>query len=295
MPNEIEAKTILNKKKRRDSWFLDDYTVNPYSGCAFNCLFCYIRGSKYGIHMERKLGIKINALEVLEKQLANRAKKNQQGIVVIASATEPYQQAEKKYELTRGMLELMLKYRFPVHIITRSDLILRDFDLLREIDKRAILPGDLKGKLERGVIVSFSFSTIDDGIAKIFEPGATPPSKRLETLKDTVSSGFLSGVSMMPLLPYISDTGEHQELMFGTFKEAGAKYVMPAGITLFGEGQADSKALVFRAVEKHYPELTEKYVKLFGKSDYLPFYYSNALKKKTTELLKKYGLRGRII
>ena len=75
MLNEVIVKSVLNKTKRRDPWFLDDYTINPYSACSFNCLYCYIRGSKYGEHMEEKLSIKINALEILEKQLENRAKK----------------------------------------------------------------------------------------------------------------------------------------------------------------------------------------------------------------------------
>src|SRR5256885_10043217 len=101
MPAEIQVKSILNKTKRRDSWFLDDYTINPYSGCAFNCLYCYIRGSKYGIHMEEKLAVKSNALEVLEKQLSNRAKKGQHGIIVLSSATDPYLQVEKEIQLTR--------------------------------------------------------------------------------------------------------------------------------------------------------------------------------------------------
>src|SRR5215831_13868455 len=132
MPADIQAKSILNKTKRRDPYFLDDYTINPYSGCSFNCLYCYIRGSKYGIHMEEKLSVKVNALEVLEKQLHNRAKKNQYGFIVLSSATDPYLQIEKDYLLTRKILELILKYKFPVHIITKSDLVIRDYDLLHE-------------------------------------------------------------------------------------------------------------------------------------------------------------------
>src|SRR5688500_20187222 len=92
MPVEILVKSVLNKTKRRDPWFLDDYTLNPYSACSFNCLYCYIRGSKYGEHMEEKLAVKINALDILEKQLKNRAKKNQHGIIVVSSATDPYLQ-----------------------------------------------------------------------------------------------------------------------------------------------------------------------------------------------------------
>src|SRR5688572_16981310 len=122
MPQEIVVKSMLNKTKRRDPWFLDDYTINPYSGCSFNCLYCYIRGSKYGTNMEEKTSVKKNALEVLEKQLKNRAKKGQYGFIVLSSATDPYLQLEKEYGLTRRILELILHYKFPVHMITKSDL-----------------------------------------------------------------------------------------------------------------------------------------------------------------------------
>src|SRR5215210_4168748 len=101
MPIEILVKSVLNKTKRRGPWFLDDYTLNPYSACSFNCLYCYIRGSKYGDHLEDKVSIKINALEILEKQLKNRARKEQYGIIVLSSATDPYLQLEKEYQLTR--------------------------------------------------------------------------------------------------------------------------------------------------------------------------------------------------
>src|ERR1700752_2951404 len=114
MVQYIQAKTIINKTRRRDPWFLDDYTINPYSGCSFNCLYCYIRGSKYGINMAEKVSVKENALAILEKQLHNRAKKGQHGVIVLSSATDPYLQFEKEQGLTRGMLELILKYKFPV-------------------------------------------------------------------------------------------------------------------------------------------------------------------------------------
>ncbi|RAW01203.1 radical SAM family protein [Pseudochryseolinea flava] len=81
MIREITVKWILNKKKKRDSWFLDDYTLNPYEGCSFNCQYCYVRGSKYGENMAETLSVKINGAEVLDRQLAFRAKKNQYGII----------------------------------------------------------------------------------------------------------------------------------------------------------------------------------------------------------------------
>ncbi|MFI5203517.1 MAG: radical SAM protein [Flavobacteriales bacterium] len=295
MPQGIQVKSILNKTKRRDAWFLDDYTINPYSGCSFNCLFCYIRGSKYGEHMEEKLSVKTNALEVLEKQLHLRAKKNQHGIIVLSSATEPYLQFEKEQKLTRSILEIILRYKFPVHVITRSDLVVRDFDLLHQIDKTAILPAALQSKLKRGCIITFSFSTIDNTIAKIFEPGATPPKTRLATMKHAIENGFLSGVSLMPLLPFISDTTEQLEKMFGTFALVKANYVMPATLTLFGNGTSDSKTLVLRAVTKHYPHLLEKYQKFFGASQQMPAYYQKAFYKKMIELSQRYQLKNRTV
>jgi DNA repair photolyase len=295
MPTGIQVKSILNKTRQRDPWFLDDYSINPYSGCSFNCLYCYIRGSKYGTHMEEKLSVKTNALEILDKQLRNRAKKGQYGFIVLSSATDPYLHFEKEQQLTRQILQLILHYRFPVHIITKSDLVIRDLDLIHKISENAIIPADLRDKLSHGAFITFSFSTLDDATGRIFEPGATPPSLRLETLKYCAKEGFFSGVSMMPMLPYITDTGENLELMFSTFKNAGAKYLFPAGITLFGQDSADSKTLVFRAVEKHYPHLLEKYQRLFAKSSQLPAYYQAAFGNKMKELLQKYQLNDRIV
>lgn len=292
--NEIRAKTILNKTKRRDPWFLDDYTINPYSGCSFNCLYCYIRGSKYGIHMEKKLGVKVNAPELLDKALTNRAKKDQYGIIVLASATDPYLQLEEETQLTRRLLEIILKHRFPVHLITKSSLILRDLDLIKEIDQKAILPKDLPG-LKNGCFITFSFSTVDDQVAHIFEPGATTPSARLNTMTAIHESRLLTGVSMMPLLPWISDTTESLESMFGSFKKHGAQYCFPADLTLFGSDSSSSKTLVLRAISKHYPHLLEKYQGYFENSNEMPSYYRKAFYKKMQELEVTYALRNRII
>lgn len=295
MPHAIQVKTILNKTKKRDSWFLDDYTINPYSGCSFNCLYCYIRGSIYGLNMADKLSVKANAIEVLDRQLHSRAKKKQYGIIVLSSATDPYLQFEKEQNLTRDILKVILAYRFPVHIITKSDLVIRDLDLLEEIDRAAILPADLQNRLGKRVFVSFSFSTTDDAVAKIFEPGATPPSARLKTLKQVLGSGFHAGVNLIPLLPYVSDTRENLDKMFGQFAEAGARYLYGSSISLFGSGAADSKTLVLRAIEKHYPQLLSKYHKFFTASNSMPAYYASALDKKIRELCNDFGIPNGIM
>ncbi|CAD5274638.1 MULTISPECIES: radical SAM protein [unclassified Imperialibacter] len=295
MPHFIQAKSILNKTKRRDSWFLDDYTINPYSGCSFNCLFCYIRGSKYGVHMEEKLAVKENAAALLDKALTLRARKGQYGYIVLSSATDPYLQIEKDTRITRVLLEVILKHRFPLHVITRSDLIVRDFDLLDEIKNQAILPSDLTGLAPSGVLITFSFSTTNDAIAHIFEPGATPPSARLNAMARCLSGDFHTGVSLMPLLPYISDTSKHLHEMMGSFQRVGARYVMPASLTLFGNGPSGSKVLVMRAISKHFPDLTEKYRRFFEGKTAMPDYYLDALQKKMKELSRQYALPDSII
>lgn len=294
MPKEVEVKSVLNKTKRRDPLFLDDYTLNLYSSCSFNCLYCYIRGSKYGTNLEESLSVKTNSIEILDRQLFNRAKKQQYGIIVLSSATDPYLQIEKKYKMTRQALEVIAKHNFPVHIITKSDLIERDFDLLHLIDQTAILPNDLNKTLGRGVTVSFSFSTLDDAIANIFEKGATKPSLRLKAVEKTISENFHTGISLMPLLPFISDTTEHLERLFKTFTALNVNYILPSTLTLFGSGKADSKTLVMNAIKKHFPELEPKYQKYFQNDYQMPEYYKKAFAKKMKELSLEYKIRDKI-
>jgi len=294
MAYAIQSKTILNKTKKRDTWFLDDYTLNPYSGCSFNCMYCYIRGSKYGLHMEERLSYKENAVALLEKQLATKAKKGQQGFVVMSSATDPYLQFEKALEITRKLLKVLLQFQFPVHIITKSNLVERDFDLLKQIDESAVLPEDLKSKLGRGTLITFSFSTLDDRIGNIFEPGATPVSVRLKTLEKAARAGFKTGVSLMPLLPFISDPPEQLDKMYTAFQDAGAHYIMPASLTLFGFGPHDSKTLAMNAVAKFFPNLLDKYKSLFSQNFSVPRVYQKNLLEITSQLNKKYDLPDRI-
>lgn len=295
MPREIEVRSVLNKTKKRDSWFLDDYTLNLYSSCSFNCLYCYIRGSKYGTNLEESLSVKSNAVALLDKQLAARAQKGQYGYIVLSSATDPYLQIEKKYELTRQALEVIAQYRFPVHVITKSQLIERDFDLLQQIDRNAVIPADLQPQIQRGVIISFSFSTLDDAVGRIFEPGAPLPTARLNTLQRTLTAGFLTGVSLMPLLPFISDTTASLEQLFTAFQKTAVHYVLPATLTLFGDGRADSKTLVMQAIKKHYPELEARYRRFFEQSSQLPEYYRQAFYQKMQELCQQYQLRNSIL
>ncbi|MFZ6002253.1 MAG: SPL family radical SAM protein [Bacteroidota bacterium] len=291
----ILSKSILNKTKRRDPWFLDDYTLNPYSGCAFNCWYCYIRGSKYGEHMEDKLAYKENAVQLLEKELALRARKSQYGFIVLSSATEPYQLWEEQLQLTRQLLEVILHFRFPVHIITKSTGVVRDFDLLQKINQQAVLPSDLAPVLAHKALVTFSFSTLDDSVARFFEPGATPPSLRLQALEQTVKAGFPAGVSLMPLLPYISDTHEALVNFYSMFKSLGAHYVFPASLTLFGSEAHDSKPLTLRAVRQYRAELAPRYEELYSNDQQLAGSYQREFKKRVGLVRGMYPIPESII
>ncbi|MEJ2165047.1 MAG: radical SAM protein [Desulfobacterales bacterium] len=177
----IRAKSILNKSK------LFDYCVNPYTGCQINCRYCYARlfMKRYSGHQEpwgEFVDVKINAGEVLKKQLA-KAKK---GVVWISSVCDPYQPLEKTYALTRRCLEVLAAKHFPVNIQTKSTLILRDLDILQEF-----------GDLEAG----FTITTDDEAVAKQFEPGAPPIKQRIAALKKLRAAGIATFAMVAPLLP----------------------------------------------------------------------------------------------
>lgn len=295
MLHSKQVKSVLNKHKKRDGWFLDDYSVNPYEGCSCNCLYCYIRGSKYGENMNDGLVIKQNALQVLEKQLRLRAKKNEYGIVAIGSATDAYMPHEAEYKITEGFLKLFLRYRFPVFISTKSTLITRDIELLKQIDGTAILPDDLKNSLQRGVILSVSISTLDDSVCNMLEPGAALPTERLKTLQTLKAAGFLVGVNAIPTLPFISDTDEELEKIIAAAKEYGADYILTGGLTLFGAAPADSKTLYYKFLERYDPSLIPKYNNLYGSYFYPPKYYQQQLKQRAETICKKYNLQTSIL
>ena len=295
MLHQKQVKSVLNKHRKRDSWFLDDYSVNPYEGCSCNCQYCYIRGSKYGENMDEHLAVKTNALEILDKQLALRTKQNQYGIIAVGSGTDAYIHHEAMQQQTAGMLKIILKYRFPVFISTKCTLITRDIELLKEIDKTAILPDDLKSSLARGVILSVSLSSLDEKITNMLEPGAAAPCQRLGLAEQLKQEGFLVGVNAIPLLPYISDTEEEMEKIIAAAKEYEAGYILTCGLTLFGTDISDSKTLFYKFLERYDKELLPKYEQLYGSNFYTPFSYQHQLKEKAERLCRKHNIHTGIL
>ena len=163
-----------------------------------------------------------------------------------------------------------------------------------QIDKAAILPPDLKANPGRGVILSFSLSTLDEKLAKQIEPGAPAPEKRLAAMQTCIENGFLCGINAIPLLPFITDTDEEIEKIVMAAKKYGANYILIGGLTLFGNDERDNKQLVFKLLTNNYPELIEKYEKMFGESYYASWEYQQQLKKRADAICVKYGIKNSI-
>lgn len=293
--DKINVKSILNKHKKRDAWFLNDYTLNPYYGCSVNCLYCYIRGSKYGRNTTHKTSAKVNAPEILVKQLKKRAKNKEYGLISLATSSEPYPRIEGELELTRTILQIIARFKFPVGILTKSNLVLRDMDILKKINENAIIPTDLKPKLKWGAMISFSFSTPHEKLAKIFEPNAPPPKERLETMKKFKDEGFKVGVCYMPVLPFLSDSEKQIEKMVVLAKNYGADSILIAGLTLFGDETNDCKTVYYKVLERNFPEILEKTKRLFGNNFYPTSKYQRNLAERADRICKKYEIKNRII
>ncbi len=231
---------------------------------------------------------KINAPSLLERELLRKARKKEYGFIALSSATEPWMHAEEKKKLTRECLKVIARFAFSVHCLTKSTLISRDLDLLKEIDRRAILPEDLN--VRRGVLITFSISTLDERVARIFEPNAPKPKDRLETLQIVKEAGFCAGIACIPLLPFISDSDEQMEEVVMAAKEFQADYVFAGALTLHGVW----KDVYFRVVEKHFPDLLPKYRRIFKFSGYPSRAYQMRIDRKMRELCEKQGVKYRI-
>jgi DNA repair photolyase len=186
---EVKATSIINRSGIPGV----DFVINPYVGCAHGCKYCYARFmKKYSGHKEewgQFVDIKINSADIIKKDL----KKYKNGLISISSVTDPYQPVEKKYKLTRKILEELLTIQPTIDIITKSDLILRDIDLISQFkDSRVII----------------SLSQIDDNIRKELEPLAPPVNKRINTIKHLHNANIKTGLFISPILPELSNWRE---------------------------------------------------------------------------------------
>ncbi|NLD43558.1 MAG: radical SAM protein [Chloroflexi bacterium] len=245
MIHEIQAKTLLAHITRPDPWFGIKYNMNIYRGCQHQCIYCDSRSECYGIEDFTDVLVKVNAIELLERELPRKRVK---GLIGTGSMSDPYLPAERDYRLTRQALEVIARLRFPVHLITKSDLVLRDADVLADIQRvRAA--------------VSFTITTPHDDLALRLEPGAPPSSRRFAALADLAARGIEAGVTMMPILPWIEDAEEDVVAILRCAADCGARYVM-AG---FGLTMRDrQRAYFYRELDRLFPGLRERYERAYG-------------------------------
>ncbi len=253
---EIEAKSILRKHKKIDSWFLSRYGMNLYRGCTHNCVYCDGRSEGYYVDGEfgKDITVKVNAIEILERELDPKRKRTsfKQGFVMVGGGVcDSYQPIEKKYQLTRKALELIYKHKFPVHILTKSTLIERDIDILKKINEQS------------KVIISFSFSSVNDKISAIFEPGVPSPTERLKTLALFKKEGIACGMFLLPVIPFITDTPKLIEQAIKKAVEIGLDFIIFGGMTL-KEGR--QKDYFLNVLKKHYSHLAIEYANIYKQS-----------------------------
>ena len=192
MIKEIQAKTLLTRVKGPDDWFGLYYNMNLYRGCQHQCIYCDSRSDCYQIEdFDHDVLVKTNAIELLRRELAG---KRVVGTIGTGSMNDPYMPLEAEVRLTRRALEVIAGSGFPVHVITKSDLVVRDIDLLEEISRRNY------------AAVTFTVTTAEDALSKRLEPGAPVSSRRLRALQTLHRRGILVGVTLMPVLPFIEDT-----------------------------------------------------------------------------------------
>jgi len=276
---ETEAKSILQKYKFRDDWFWNRYGVNPYRGCQFACNYCDAITEKYLVHKEyknfsRTVYVKKNAPEVLEKEV----KKRNPDVVAMSGVTDPYQLAEKKYELTRKILEILADHEFPVHIITKSDLVLRDVDLLREIAKQT------------WCTVSLTIITFNKKLLPYLEPFAPSPERRLDAVDKLNKEGIQAGVDFTSIVPYLLDGPENIEEVIKRASECAQYILIGAAMSL----RSNQRIRFFELLKINFPELVEKYKNLYGEKENPLQDYIVRLNGLAFEFCKKYGIKNYI-
>lgn len=274
MAEPIRAKQILGRVKN-DPYFGFMYNMNLYRGCQHGCIYCDSRSTCYQLGDLRHIRYKENAIELLNKELQGKRKR---GTIGFGSMNDPYMPAEKDFQLTRKALEVIYRYRFPVHILTKSDLVCRDVDVLKDISKVYSA-------------VSFTITTADNKLAKVLEPGAPDSGNRFKALATLRKQGIYAGINLMPVLPFINDTAENLTELLKMAVDAGAEYVLPFfGLTL-REGSRD---YFYKALETHFPNLKSVYEKQFGTSYICNSLNSNNLYKIFYETINKQGIKSRM-
>ena len=263
----VNAKGILTGKNGFQG-------MNIYRGCTHGCIYCDSRSKCYQFtHPFEDIEVKQNAPELLEKTLKSKRKKCMIGT---GAMSDPYMHCEKDLQLTRKCLEIILKYGFGAAIQTKSDLILRDIDLLAEINRSA------------KCVVQITLTTYDDDLCSILEPNVCNTKRRIEVLEIMQEKGIPTVVWLTPILPFINDTKENITSILYECVRTGVKGIIDFGMGLtLREGDRE---YYYSALDRHFPGLKEKYIREYGNSYELPSPNSKELTMLLQNICRENGM-----
>ncbi|HWY03305.1 MAG TPA: radical SAM protein [Candidatus Acidoferrum sp.] len=270
----LPSKSLLNRcVSNRAMPFT--WTINPYRGCEFGCRYCYARYThefmemRDGIEFEQKIYVKQNAAALLRHEL-RRVKLEE--AIALGTATDPYQPAERRYEVTRAILEEFALHRgFELGIVTKSNLIVRDLDLLKEVAKANRLS------------VHITITTLHLELARILEPRAPRPDLRLDAVRALSQAGLRVGLSCSPVVPGITDSPQDLESLISAAADAGADYVFANPLFL----KPCSAAVFLPFLEQNFPHLAENYRRRYQDRAFLPPAYAKRLSHLISHLRAK--------
>jgi len=270
--NFIPAKTIISGYSENSSWFGNNYNMNIYKGCCHGCIYCDSRSECYRVENFDEVRAKENALALIERELKSKRKT---GVIGTGAMSDPYNPFEEEFKLTRGALELINRYRFGVSIATKSNLILRDADILKDIS------------MHSPVIVKITITAANDELCKKVEPNVAKTSDRLKAINKLSEKGIFTGILLMPILPYIEDTPENIISIVRLAYENGAKFIYPAfGMTL----RQNQRDWYYGKLEELFPSVKEKYIKTYGNAYECRSPRANELKKLFQAECNKLGI-----
>jgi len=273
----LPAKSLLNRCVSKRSMPFT-WTINPYRGCEFGCRYCYARYThefmelRDGVEFEQKIYVKQHAADLLRREL--RQVKNGESIA-LGTATDPYQPAERRYQVTRGILEEFGRHRgFELGIVTKSNMVVRDLELLKEVARTNLLS------------VHITITTLDVDLARILEPRAPRPDLRLDAVRALAQTGLRVGVSCSPVVPGITDSPKDLEALIQAAAESGANYVFANPLFL----KPCSAAVFLPFLEQNFPHLAANYRERYHDRAFLPPAYAKGLSDLLARLKEKYKL-----
>ncbi len=263
----VDAKGILTSKNGING-------MNIYRGCSHGCIYCDSRSKCYQFtHPFEDIEVKQNAPELLEKALRSKRKKCMIGT---GAMSDPYMHCEVKLGLTRKCLEIIRDYEFGLAIQTKSDRIMRDIDLLDEINQKA------------KCVVQMTLTTYDDDLCRILEPNVCNTKRRIEVLEEMHKRGIPTIVWLTPILPFINDTEENITSILNECVHVGVK-----GIINFGMGltlREGDREYYYAALDKHFPGMKQRYIQRFGNSYEIPSPNTKALQGILRRICKESGM-----